>query len=100
MLKENKDLAFKESSGHVGVQVGTVILNVVVQNIELITSDRNDELINLFNWFFMANILYNLCIMMEKSFFRFDIFILTMPAHVSLQLNSEKKKRIVFGKCD
>lgn len=30
----------------------TNILNVVVQNIELIISARNDELMNMFKWFF------------------------------------------------
>lgn len=63
----------------------TNILNVVVQNIELIISARNDELISLFNWFFNGQYTLQFSYGDGKNWFCSDLYI--HPYFVSLCLH-------------
>lgn len=63
----------------------TNILNVVMQNIELIMSARNDELTNLFNWFFNSQYTLQFSYSDGKiGFVQIYIFIFTLLVHVCI----------------
>lgn len=78
----------------------TNILNVVVQNIELIISARNDELINLFNWLFNGQYTLQFSYGDGKKWFCSDLYIHPYFVSSCLHYRLTLEKKIVFGNCD